>query len=81
MRHRGGRDIGEDAELLKLLQRCPVLQGLVRAYGVVGVLPLLEVGVVILDRLGNIAALVVLLTMGSLCRLDSAVEPNRLLNN
>ena len=27
MRHRGGRDIGEDTELLKLLQRCPVLQG------------------------------------------------------
>ena len=27
MRHRSGRDIGEDTELLKLLQRCPVLQG------------------------------------------------------
>ena len=42
------------------------------AHGVVGVLPPLEVGVVILDRLRNIAALVVLLTMGSLCTLDSA---------
>ena len=72
MRHRGGRDIGKDTELLKLLQRCPVSQGLVGAHGVIGVLPALEVGVVILDRLGNITALVVLLTMGSLCALDSA---------
>ena len=62
----------EDTELLKLLQRCPVLQGLVGAHGVVGALPALEVGVVLLDRLRDIAALAVLLTMGSLCTLDSA---------
>ena len=72
MRHRGGRDIREDTELLKLLQGCPVLQGLVGAHGVIGVLPLLQIGVVILDRLRDIAALVVLLTMGSLCPFDSA---------
>lgn len=67
-----GGTLGEDTELLKLLQRCPVLQGLMGAHGVVGVLTALEVGVVLLDRLRNIAALAVRLTMDSLCTFDSA---------
>ena len=44
------QDIGEDTELLKLPRRCPVPRGLAGANGAAGVLPPLEIGIVLLDR-------------------------------
>ena len=74
MRKRGGRDIWEDIELMEFLQRCLVSQGLMGTHGIVDVLPTLKSGVVILDRLRNIIALVILPAMRSLCPFDFPVQ-------